>query len=254
MTPGKKYALWPRVAARVVLIALLAVLGSGCESRSGIDRSGMADPGRNDAQPVKIIVGGSHYIVPANCLISPLERGEVVGGFSVQEAILISFIIPSGECRTEQNYKKFRDHGYGDTITLLVAAYRGIAPKQALNMYLVRTIEQYHSTGRRTDLPKPFVFDSAADEQVWRTQRRVDDDFSPVMVRSDSARTYAAHCSGVPVSPRYPGSCSVVIYRDNRYLASFSPKWFGLRRFVIKLISAKLKEVEVSSERTEVGA
>lgn len=233
----------PRLNARFVLLALLGVAGSGCGSQYGPDRSGMADPGRTDTQPIKVIVGAERYIIPANCFSSPVDASKTIAGYAVQDAILLTILFPSGECRSESNRAAFRELGHGRRITFSIAPYRGLTRLQALQMHLVRMIEPEHSTHRRTDLPKADFVDRKADEDVWRTLRSAYHPNLPPYVRSDTKRMYVVHCRGTTISAGIMKSCSLITYGKNAVRADFSPAFFDRRREILTLIAGKLNEM-----------
>jgi hypothetical protein len=92
-----------RVSKLFHLAGLICVASLGGCDNGAMHRSGMMSPMSTDPTPIKVSMNGKRYLLPENCLDSPLEKEGEDGEFHIIDGALLRVTLPDLECRTRSN-------------------------------------------------------------------------------------------------------------------------------------------------------
>lgn len=116
------------VPMKMLMLAFAMVLTS-CGSDNQIDDKqataliGMGDPGRLDAEPIKIKVSKNLYKIPANCFFAPISYKRLYNGYFEQSGVLLRISWPDMMCRNSHNEKKFLGTNFSERMQLRISHY-----------------------------------------------------------------------------------------------------------------------------------
>ncbi len=106
----------------LILASVLFTYGCGDSDKwpNLAQRSGMGSPMRYGTDKIKIKLQDIYLQIPENCLDSPIEDKGHDRDYIIDDSLLMAFILPQLDCRTQNNKGDFQKVGVGHPLLMVL--------------------------------------------------------------------------------------------------------------------------------------
>lgn len=228
-----------------ILMPALAMVLTSCGNGNPVERQaavlmGMGDPGRMDAELIKIKISKNLYEIPANCFFSPISTQKLYNGYFEQGGILLRVSWPDMACRNYDNKKKFSGLNFSERMQLRLSHYDLRDRDKAFNFLLFMATHPRVSFGVDPVIDNQYTI--ADGETVYKIPRDHRMSSQADLVYTDK-RSYYSYCIRLHKSGKesdWRDCHTTFFYRTNAVDITFDAQNFRERNLIISKTKAFL--------------